>query len=1393
MRSYKTKKVIAGTLLVAQLFTSTPMFAQTSGDVNVNSSKNNKIIIEKTDIQELREHLENKDYISFQKKYDELIKRGLIDAEPIVRYAPVLGPKTREAISILKQNGYLLEDEKPSSPVKEEEPIEVVIVEEESKPEKKTSSSIEGFKDEMKRTPYNEWDEQKQLEKALTIFERNVEYLKLLYEGDKEYPYTHYIGERWLREFNNSLSKFESQYPLILRYDNSKEELDKIIKKHFPELNDYEKTLGKMLVIRNNAQFIFNELKLMRDKLNLVSPVQMHGVVKETKKEISNRIIGPLERIFILDSNKMSYLYSYSIKNNLKPNYLDVLEHITSDKEFIGHKKWLTENYFQVVNFNDFNKQEVIFAYNELSLGTQHALFKYYLEKHGKDNIPNAENFAIRVFGLNIQGYETASLLVQYFDRLERFDSRTQFEIYRRIGGGTTFAESESDWINLEKYVSTDVNNALGKLLKTDIVFIRDQTKDRYELKSASIKTPGSDIREEIRRMGSVGAHIQEAFSMVEQNYVDSTINIQSGGVRVSGAPHLHGDRLEKIQPRGHSRNLDYMFGRNRIETSVPTSNVRIVRSLPELSALNYPYIQKGMFTNFVARAEEKLNYNEETSLSKDESSFSEDKVTNYSNNLRVDANAEGPSRISKNKFNWNRDKTQSKKTNETDYEKTTNISENTKDNLSFESYNRNVISTNNFNVRFFDAEGELNLNESPSSVKTIVPNDEEYSISNVYETSGFYEYYSDSNLFRGNWESYSRGNFGRLGVENETKSFENPITGESEIKKEDMEFNNFKEWDFENTFNYEKWQLHLGTQQINPYTNSLFFTPMYRDVFTLRPENSYYVKFGNFETINYNNEINQVRYETHKYHDYFKNKEDLPESIRRERNVFDSDVSYHGAGGVLGIPFLKNNEIGFGYVHNQTLMEQHKHLGILSYSWRQDSIFALSLYQGAYNIERDYRNLFSTFQGSRTRENVFNYRILRDSKSIERLYEESEQAFFVEGTLFNKDNLNVKSYIGSGEEYNRFQAGLVGNYVHNLFNFKLGGDFDEGNEEQRKGGMGGFYLSNKKETAYLLASLVGEKEFNWRTDEAFRYLGEVFDLKVETKFYSSFSENQTQNKKGRFIGSEISFEDDKVVLYYFGGKDVYSENVEEHHEFNLMGGLVKFTPNLSLEAYGTWKGDMGNGAFLHPILTHNNKFGITGLLGYTKNKVNFNLLKEKVEDDYFTSGLAIGFRERGVSLLLMPVSYTNNFNYKHIIETGLSGTYWLPGGSMSFGTGYIHNIIQNKKYDVKNPFTLPHINNEFNSRLFYVYGEGSGRGFFKFDYTRFRLTGKFGENEIYRLNQLITSFEMSDFWKRIYLDFYFNHRLTKGNLIDLDDYISLEKQIKKYEVRGILGVEFYF
>ena len=230
----------------------------------------------------------------------------------------------------------------------------------------------------------------------------------------------------------------------------------------------------------------------------------------------------------------------------------------------------------------------------------------------------------------------------------------------------------------------------------------------------------------------------------------------------------------------------------------------------------------------------------------------------------------------------------------------------------------------------------------------------------------------------------------------------------------------------------------------------------MYKGVFTIRPENSYYLKFG---------EIENQQGEKSKIHNYYKDEQEIPSHIKSERDVFNSDVVYHGAGGVLGIPFNGNNEIGLGYVHNKTLMNQEKHLGLLSYSWHENSIAALSLYQGSYNISRGSNpySLFTNRTNPLTRNDLFNYKFPRDSKSMEQLYLNSQEATFMEATLMNKDNLNITAFAGSGEEYKRIQAGAISNYVHDLFKLKVGGIYDEGNNLERENGAGNLYLSNKK------------------------------------------------------------------------------------------------------------------------------------------------------------------------------------------------------------------------------------------------------------------------------------------------------------------------------------------
>ncbi len=79
----------------------------------------------------------------------------------------------------------------------------------------------------------------------------------------------------------------------------------------------------------------------------------------------------------------------------MKPNYLDVLEHVSNNKDFVNHKKWLTENYFKTVSFGDYNKESTYFelfdAYGLNAASEKIAKKKCdeYIKNHPKEKLEN--------------------------------------------------------------------------------------------------------------------------------------------------------------------------------------------------------------------------------------------------------------------------------------------------------------------------------------------------------------------------------------------------------------------------------------------------------------------------------------------------------------------------------------------------------------------------------------------------------------------------------------------------------------------------------------------------------------------------------------------------------------------------------------------------------------------------------------------------------------------------------------------------------------------------------------------------------------------------------------------------------------------------------------------
>ncbi|MGC8924385.1 MAG: hypothetical protein ACP5KJ_04300, partial [Candidatus Micrarchaeia archaeon] len=88
---------------------------------------------------------------------------------------------------------------------------------------------------------------------------------------------------------------------------------------------------------------------------------------------------------------------------------------------------------------------------------------------------------------------------------------------------------------------------------------------------------------------------------------------------------------------------------------------------------------------------------------------------------------------------------------------------------------------------------------------------------------------------------------------------------------------------------------------------------------------------------------------------------------------------------------------------------------------------------------------------------------------------------------------------------------------------------------------------SNKEQTLFALASLLGQKLYGWEANVAARYIGEAMGAKV-VEVYEKSEENKENKEKTIYVGSELSFNNlgfaKEIRLYYVAAKKV--EEVSE-------------------------------------------------------------------------------------------------------------------------------------------------------------------------------------------------------------------------------------------------------
>ncbi|MGC9057673.1 MAG: hypothetical protein ACP5H8_01165, partial [Candidatus Micrarchaeia archaeon] len=271
----------------------------------------------------------------------------------------------------------------------------------------------------------------------------------------------------------------------------------------------------------------------------------------------------------------------------------------------------------------------------------------------------------------------------------------------------------------------------------------------------------------------------------------------------------------------------------------------------------------------------------------------------------------------------------------------------------------------------------------------------------------------------------------------------------------------------------------------------------------------------------------------------------------------------------------------------------------------------------------------------------------------------------------------------------NALRAGALVKYAKEIL-AGAGGYMETGEAE---GGGAAAYISNKEQTLFALASLLGQKQYGWIASTAARYIGEAMGAKVVGVY-----DNDEENKDNTvYVGSELSFNNlgfaDEIRLYYVAGKKV--DNALK--QIQQIGGVDYLKGKFEVEVAGGAGDVLGEGmvskVWLYNIIDKADfKLHITGLFGELKGGEGIG-----VEGTLWTGGLGLGLQAGRLRLVAIPISYwkdtgTGITSY----ETSLFGRYYLTRGRLDFFGGLMiqdmdYKIDASKLWEKKNRLELPY------------------------------------------------------------------------------------------------------
>ncbi len=1300
----------------------------------------------------------------YKKYYDEFTKtKNYLGLRLLYYYAnlqykidnPKKGPMTKDFEQMANEDVKDATGRVKAQTPAQKQVMETVAVpkQEAKKPERKLNEAERAKEEFLKQPVVKSGRTEKDLvEEATKTAEAHAlrlkEYLQNPYiDHSTEKPWTKYVGAKWVEEVERIYNTLSSQYSHYGELEEKKNERDKVnaglqkkavnevFMKHFGaywldeeaqmKIGD-EMAKGKKVTVANDLQstlqlYITNGKTLLNiyadltNALKTAAPGTEEALIKNAMQMSIGKLAGgksPLAKVFKI-YEAYPWQFDFATKNGMDTQsptaMLELMQKIAADKEFVKFKTQMNTLLTNTPIAGKYDGGSVLIAFNGLPLETQYELMQFMKRNFGGAVVPDSERFAAFVVGLGNLSPKSSAYFLQKDGELVYKNFRVDDidRIMTFIGSRTQARELAYDYDNLKGYVNS-LENKFAFLLEWNVYRIRESRRERP--KSVTISSPGGkELMDIFRASGSID--INTILTLFEKTNLQAMNYTMVGGqpARISEFINLYNNEDLKSARlvTNFFRAYEKVMGKiASINVNTPQGYITVPALGMDLYALedSGPIIPgewtffggnlggSGAGTKNVSGTATQSTDFKETTTSKSETESWQVKGGVAGGGPGREAYAKVEGGMPGGSFSE-----QSKSTEQGGaLSSETRTFENENAKLKIEQRTRNIPFADGQIIEQklnYDWDKNTDLSKQTSLGPTVPGGIKTVEDAGILEEKKLLNFWLDHNAHGATSAARLKFDEQTLGEKDYRRKFEVEI-----MRRQPS-----------GSF------VNAGTLELT-YDQAQQVYAFYRQVIEDGKGNG----FTDGKSV-------QVGYS---------------HLLLFNKDIFESKTTKGNFEGVEALTQL--GKVGAGGVFENKLQGPQKGLGLASLEFEDPKfVGAVLYYQNPEfkNLLAQRRMLSENPQQTSGTTQLEEPQIgARPSATLEDLKRRAEnggagEVIFVQsqkqyGSVF----LSVTDIIRSGAVYK-----YVGDSL--MAGGGLYGEFKEG------GVYGGTaYVSNKKQTAFLLGSLIGQKQFGWGADFAAKFIGESWEAKAIT----IYDTDATSKNDQVFAGAEVSFKGDskEIRLYYIAGAKVEELAQKVQH----LAGVDALVGKYELEVTSAPEGDiLGKGAVgkltLWNIFEESDfKLSVTGLFG--------RLAKDEkpgIEGTLWTSGLGLTAQKGKFHLIALPISYQKEEGLGvNSYETAAFGRYYIYGGWID-AYGGLKVQTRDKEKIAKVQLTelekrlnldlgIPLVDPNRNAWLASV-GFGGGWKYLLFDENAFNALFTWGENpEIAKKEFLLTA-----------------------------------------------------